>query len=303
LLGSNPQTQASANEAFHIGTFNFNAGSAGSIVEGMHISTTITISANNITLRRNKIYIVNTSASVSGARVEQNMIFGSMSVATGGSNILISNNLIANPVGIFAFDVGANTTNVSIINNTWVGVSFLFSTSSTQTATITNNIFVSTNTISLYGSSVIFSNNLIQNGTIANNSGLNISGSNNITNAVAFPFNITGTSGVVVDNLTLFGIASPNRSIDNNWLLTAVNPAKGSGTAGVDMGFTGGAGPYMLSGMPAVPSVYFFTAPGSGTTSLPNVEVREQLVEADENRVRHIVGSNILAGWFALGAT
>lgn len=275
LLGNNPQTQASANASDLNGAFEtiaFNSGSSGSIIEGMSSVAIRIDNTSNITVRRNRIPgALNISTSSSNILAEQNFITGILSVRSFTGAIIIRNNILTRPFTL-GLSIENHSTNVSVINNTFYGAELSMSSLTTTTASITNNIF-SGSIITLSGASVIFGNNILEGVSLANNSGLNVSGTNNITNTVTYPFNITGTSGVNVSDAILFG-ATPNLGIDNNFLLTPTNPARGNGTGGVDIGATGGATPYVLSGMPPVPAVYFFTTPGSGTTTLSNVEVR-----------------------------
>lgn len=273
LLGNNPQTQASANASdLNAATIFFNSGSSGSIIEGMSNVGIRTDNIANITVRRNRITSsLDIHIGSSNILIEQNFITGLLNVRSFTGGIIIRNNILTRPNNT-GLSIENNSTNVSVTNNTFNGVHLQMFSLTTTTAIITNNIF-SVGVINLSGASVIFGNNILEGVSLANNSGLNISGTNNITNTVTYPFNITGTSGVNVSDAILFG-ATPNLGIDNNFLLTPTNPARGNGTGGVDIGATGGATPYVLSGMPPVPAVYFFTTPGSGTTTLSNVEVR-----------------------------
>jgi hypothetical protein len=60
-------------------------------------------------------------------------------------------------------------------------------------------------------------------------------------------------------------------STDGKWQLKDNSPAKGAGTEGTDIGPFGGPKPYILSGIPNIPRIYFFDSPTSvtGTTGLP----------------------------------
>lgn len=55
-------------------------------------------------------------------------------------------------------------------------------------------------------------------------------------------------------------------STDGYYQLCAGSPAIGAGVAGADCGMFGGATPYKLSGIPAIPTIYNFTAPATGFT-------------------------------------
>jgi hypothetical protein len=54
-------------------------------------------------------------------------------------------------------------------------------------------------------------------------------------------------------------------SNDGIFQLKAGSPAIGAGVGGVDMGLFGGSDPYVLSGLPAIPAIWFISAPSSGS--------------------------------------
>ncbi|HRZ78222.1 MAG TPA: hypothetical protein P5248_12680, partial [Bacteroidales bacterium] len=57
-------------------------------------------------------------------------------------------------------------------------------------------------------------------------------------------------------------------STDGQWKLRTGSPAIGAGENGVDCGMYGGPFPYILSGMPNIPSVYYFLAPAIPSNTL-----------------------------------
>ena len=54
-------------------------------------------------------------------------------------------------------------------------------------------------------------------------------------------------------------------SADGRWQLAVGSQARGAGKFGVDAGMFGGSEPYVLSGIPAIPTIYEFTAPTSAS--------------------------------------
>lgn len=60
-------------------------------------------------------------------------------------------------------------------------------------------------------------------------------------------------------------------STDGKWQLSASSIFKGVGFGGADCGIFGGAEPYVLSGIPPIPTIYSLTAPAVGekNTGLP----------------------------------
>ena len=55
-------------------------------------------------------------------------------------------------------------------------------------------------------------------------------------------------------------------STDGQWQLAEDSPARETGHNNVDMGIFGGPTPYVLSGIPAIPTIYSFQAPSIGST-------------------------------------
>lgn len=267
-LTNNPNRQADPHSA-RVNGLTFSTGSDGSVVQGLDVSGSIFIDANNITVRRCQHNSISISSNRSGIVIRQNFSFGSgISLGANCSNIAITNNFF----GGGSVGLGLANTNVEISNNVMNNLSMSSATGG-MSISIFNNII--RNSASL-NDGAAFSNNIIQAGTITGTG--SYSGTNNIAQtSIVFPPGVTGTN-TNVTNAVVFITSTPSSSIDNNWrLATSGSPASGAGIGGVDIGMFGGPNPanhYVLSGIPPVPAVYFFNAPASGTTSLPNVEVR-----------------------------
>jgi hypothetical protein len=60
---------------------------------------------------------------------------------------------------------------------------------------------------------------------------------------------------------------------DSNAELKPGSPAIGKGLHGVDCGAFGGGVPYILAGMPPVPSIYSLTAPSSVNSDVNTMKV------------------------------
>lgn len=71
-----------------------------------------------------------------------------------------------------------------------------------------------------------------------------------------------------VDNLTNVStqVFEDSGTADGMWQLCDGSVAVGYGTGGIDCGMYGGQIPYILSGIPAIPTIYEFTAPATGFT-------------------------------------
>lgn len=105
--------------------------------------------------------------------------------------------------------------------------------------------------------------------------------SNNIVQEAAGT--VTGTGNSIYNNIDAgdhFGTENGNQvnvdmstvfvgtgSTDGQWQLAAGSPAIGAGFNGVDCGMFGGPTPYVLSGIPSIPSIYIFDAPAIGSTA------------------------------------
>ena len=158
--------------------------------------------------------------------------------------------------------------------------------------TFTNNIMF-INYVGIQGNAyqVTFNNNTvitngnnngveIDNAGIANNifyntalGGLyNPSYPSNVTNNL---WTVTSNAGYVGSNGNIFA-ADPSTvfvlgsSPDARYKLVTGSPASGTGAGNVDMGAYGGADPYVVSVLPAVPTIYQLSVPANATgNSLP----------------------------------
>ena len=135
----------------------------------------------------------------------------------------------------------------------------------------------------------IIKNNIFRRGTLtAYNS--------NITNNIMFLGFLAGSGNLISNNIgssTQFGSTDGNKqnidmatvfestgSYDAYFKLKAGSPAIGAGYGStaqtpVDCGMFGGSGSYVLSGIPAIPSIYFFANQPVGSNSDPiDVQVK-----------------------------
>jgi len=223
-----------------VGTLTFNVGSEGTVVSGLNI-TTFNFQTSNISAVRNyigNVYIYTTAGGYSNVSIIQNYVAGTITyggyVQGSYSNVVISNNYVGSGISYPA----------------------IFST------VIVNNVIGGNNAgISVYNSNL--QNNIV-NATITINSGNNIS------------YNICGSAAALpATNLTSVNIANlfvTSGTTDGIWQLASASLAKGAGAAGADCGMYGGPNPYKISGMPAIPSIYYLSAPVStNSNTLPVV--------------------------------
>jgi hypothetical protein len=251
FLDQNPDLQALELPA-QINVIHFAAGSSGSSIMGVTASQVL-ISVSDIEVRRNRII---------------GMIYYNWGSSAPTSNIIISQNyaLGIQPSG------GIAATNILVRNNYFAsGVTF----AANAIAIIQNNIFG--NTLSVFNSSV--TNNIMVSGTFQANNNLV---SNNIGNAEQFGISNGNKSNVAMS--TVFVGAGENISTDGQWKLKAGSPAIGAGFGStqlkpIDCGIFGGPMPYVLSGLPPVPTIYFFeNQPIGSSTDAIDVTIKVKSV-------------------------
>lgn len=268
----NPETQVSLQPAFLTltscdQTIVFSEGSAGSVMIGLTIRGTVFIATNNIMIKRNH-FTASSNGACNGENNIRLVISGSVVsvvqnyfqatpgpsiyVTDGLSNVFIRNNYISNscgipgspgcPPGVRALISLANT-GIELTNNIIQG------SIAVSNAVVRNNIFA-TNPVQFITNFSIVTNNLSNQSWLPSGNG-NINGAN-LTNI----FLGTGT-------------------LDGRWKLKDGSPAIGSGYNGTDMGMFGGAEPYVLSGIPPIPTIYGLEAPltGEKNTGLP-IEIK-----------------------------
>lgn len=241
-----------------VGTIHLNAGSEGSIIEGLSfVGSGIFVNVNNIFIRRNYFgrfsgdnpewvtgsVIINSSAS--NIFIIQNFAL-TVSNGSASTGILISNNYLA--YGSHAGDATANPC-LNLHQNT--------------VAIIKNNIF-RRGTVTASNSNI--SNNIMYNGFLGGSGNLV---SNNLANGTQF-----GTTDGNKANIDMADVFVATGSYDAYYKLKAGSPAIGAGFGStpqnpVDAGMYGASTSYVLSGIPAIPSIYFFTNQPVGSNSDP----------------------------------
>jgi hypothetical protein len=241
-----------------IGTMNFQTSSSGSVFEGFDSSLgelNITVDANSLLIKRNKIQKIIVTPNRIGIAIIQNYFLGYfedgflIQIQSGAIGITIANNKIINGLttGCQLHRGGisiADSVNCDITNNViWTSHScgsfcasyaFLLDPNATEYFIANNIIFGGC----LQGNGNQFFNNM-------NNNGYLISGNGNL--------NYIDMNTVFVDFA--------------NWdfHLKPGSPAIGSGQGGVDMGIYGGNTPYNDNGYPGVPAIYYLDVPYNGS--------------------------------------
>lgn len=263
FLDQNTDLQAFALSA-KVGQINFYAGAEGSSVEGLDFqASSVAINVNDIVVRRNNFGSINGST--------PDYYVGGVAIYNGASNILITQN--------YAVQINSNSSSTGVlISNNVISFNAYYGETTTQpsinlhantVAIIKNNIF-RRGVISAYNSNI--SNNIMIAGSLAGSGNLI---SNNIGNSTQF-----GNTNGNQQNVTIANVFEGTGSFDGAYKLKSGSPAIGAGygstTANpVDCGIFGGTTPYKLSGLPAIPSIYFFTNQPVGSNSDPiDVQVK-----------------------------
>ncbi len=255
----NPKTQWNRNDAYVSGTINLDEGSTGSVISGLHVNS-LRISDSAITIERcyiSSIYLAYRANSFAdNSTFRQNYIISTInsSTSTGtAKDILFHNNIIR---GGISFSSNLSNSTAYFINN-----DFTYYNSFTLTNSVfQNNIFFNPS-FSTYLGSNAFYNNISSNTVIPATNG-NKSGENLDLIYVNFNGgNTTPSAGFSIDGKCILKPGS-----------VASNAGDINGTT-VDIGAFGGPAPYILSGMPPIPSIYKLSVPIQINAGLPTMTI------------------------------
>ena len=210
----------------------FSPDSEGSLISGLYVNSGMGIHVNNIIIRSNFISDSFTFYSnVSNCIFTQNYLSSGISVQSNCLNIIISNNIIS-----------AYTPHTG-------GISM----ASDSSANIQYNVI--DGSVDIYNST--FFNNIITDHVF---SATDCDVRSNISEGAQ-----VGTANGNQSNVDMSTVFVGTGSTDGKWQLADGSPAKGAGIEDTDIGMFGGTVPYVLSGIPNIPRIYFFTAPSVGT--------------------------------------
>ncbi len=233
FLSENPQTQANAISA-KFGTIGLNVGSAGTTLSGMAVQELITINVSNIAIIRcfTSNITLNSSVTAIGNLLFLDSYINSTISSSGSNtifNILISNNYIS-----------------AFYSSVYLGTN--------ASGVISNNILSSDINVSNF----TFANNIMRGGSFSTNNNVFY---NNIGNSTQFPIGNGNKQNI---NMTDVFVGATGNSTDGQWQLKLGSPAIGAGNDGTDCGMFGGTTPYVLSGLPQIPSIYEIIMPAAG---------------------------------------
>jgi len=260
FLNENDTTQALKMQS-NLHTITFSSGSSGSVITGFNItggggySYTVKIYADNISIKKNRIHaayqygIIIIGDDLEGIIIHSNYITTPGYTGTtlaiystySGLDVVIKNNYISKSSSIF-----------------YPHYSIKFTSNNPSGIEISNNIFG----YSVETYSAVFLNNIMYNGEVTGDDNMY---ANNIGNAEQF-----GTENGNQHNVDMSTVFVDHTSgVDNGLLLATGSPAIGAGFNGEDCGIFGGNQPYVLSGLPPIPSIFEVTQSGIGSENLP----------------------------------
>ncbi len=233
FLSENPETQANLLFA-KTGEIKFDktdySTSEGSLISGISppYSSHSSMYVNVNNITVRRCYVFGQiTIYASNINILQNYLNGYVYVKSGSSNIIISNNICS-----------------------------YLSVDSSSSAIITNNV--------IHGNVSVFNSSLSNNIVTGIFSGSNSAFSYNIGSSTQFGTENGNQSNV--DMATVF-VGAEGNSTDGQYQLKQGSPAIGAGYDGEDCGAFGGATPYILSGLPAIPAIYFFISPAVGSSA------------------------------------
>lgn len=248
LLVENPEVNGNLTPApAQATTIIFQTGSEGSMLIGLSIGD-IDIYASNITIKRNYINsispgnAINILSNASNIIITQCYVLGyyfstsadGIELVGNNSNIIISNNYISPRNSSANSILAPSNSSLSVKNNVFGGHLEI------SNSDIRNNIKTST-TFTGTGNTIF----------------------NNIGNSTQF-----GSANGNQENVDMATVFEGTGSTDGQWKLKAGSPAIGAADDGGDVGMYGGDEPYVLSGVPHLPSISFLKVPTTGSKAL-----------------------------------
>lgn len=257
-LSNNPNASFDRRTAI-LNNVDFNQGSQNTTLIGLHISNSMDVNVENITIKRCRIDGV---------------------IDLDADRFSLIQSLVMTPGTISGYNSNKRSANCIISNNIFPNGARLsyFSGSS-----IEYNIFGLGFGKLSYLEGCIFSNNIIDKGSATNevfdNSAIGNTISNNICNS---PIGLPSGSGNIndVDITTIFKVSNPwadLNSFEGNLQLADNSLAKTAGPGSTPIGIYAGVNPYIPSGLPSIPTITTFNSSGFGTVNSPlkiNINVR-----------------------------
>lgn len=246
FLDENPETQASQSPS-RVGQINLNAGSEGTFLIGLTFTSGSsanrpTISVNDITVMR--CYLMypiffSSNGNLLNISIIQNYFQGSAlnlsSSATSFSNVVFNNNVVN---GVLQPGSGENRVFSQVNHNIFRGTST--NTVNIRTALFRNNIIATNASVTILSGAV----------------------QNNLT--LGSQLNGIGTGNQAYTAVQLF-VGEQGSSLDGQYQLKPDSPYLTAGFGNEEPGIFGSNLPYVLSGIPPIPTIYEFSAASFGS--------------------------------------
>lgn len=252
FLAFNDSTQADFRPAT-INDIVFGPGSEGTRIQGVILGN-VTINANNIIVSRCKItgtLSVGQTGNVLNPNINQCFIESGASVlidVINATNYTLANNLLNNTNPLATNNVRVQTGSGLVLNNLFFGDP----DNVLKNATVQNNYFENSEIDQVNSSNLTVDHNMSESLFL---------------DVYLNPTNLTGHPPDTIFCLIL--APSPDRkyNLEANVGIADPNPADNAGADGKDIGIYGGSLPYVPSGMPPIPSIWFYGGGSSGTQS------------------------------------
>lgn len=256
FLGENTGLQADTNSARINSTVTIN--SQGTTIMGIHFLSTLYVNADNVTITRCRMQVTATYDypvyiyAKDSVIIRQNYItqtaqwYHCVTVASGATQVFIQNNFIDY--------IGGSASYGAIDIN------------GTMTGDISNNVIYGD--VDNVSGGFTFNNNILRSGTFSTTGVIPY---NNIGNSTQF-----GTANNNQINVDMNTVFTGTGTSDAKWQIAAAGPADNTGFGGIDCGmYENSLGyQYILSGIPAVPSIYLFNTNVNGNNLDVTVNVK-----------------------------
>lgn len=271
---ANPETQWNTNAAT-VGHWIFAPGSAGSKASGLYMNSYQYLNDVDVTIERcyingQVIFGNGNNIVCDHDTVRQCAINSQITCQPGGTTFsaqgeMVYNNIINGNVSFSYNSLGLPNTSVYFINNDFINnFSFI-----SENCVYQNNIFYGP-AFGAYGSSNYFANNIFSNTSTSS----------------SVPAGNSNQFGIDMKTVYDAAISTPYNSFSNPptgmshdgqfQLIATTSPAIGAGNINgttVDCGAFGGPAPYVLSGMPGIPSIYSLTVPAQVNNGTPSINI------------------------------
>jgi hypothetical protein len=238
-LTANPETQANTTQT-SIGSLDVRSGASGSVVSGCTLNNISLSTTNTIFFKRN--YIINldfSSGSNSNIYFYQNVIEGIAGYGW-GVETYFENNIL--------FNVGLQpSARCTFLNNVILYIYSVYNSTLANNIMTTNQGFGNISTCNYY---------------------------NNISAGTQFGTDNGNQANVDMNNVFVCWNSCTGISPDAKFQLKPGSVAAGAGYGGIDCGIFAGNYPYVLSGMPNIPAIYYLNTQPDGNMLDVNMKIK-----------------------------